>query len=852
MAGFGPDSLVCSESATGVESTDWRRADSQPELAALFPARAAALRGPASSPSEWTTRLDPADYLPDEPFGAGRPSADILDSLDDFWSGPPGARMGPTEAGEEKMADMESRLLDLTGKLEGYDLDQKALLQKLEEKDRILGDLLSRLGPMESALAKAETSKNEALRRLEDELRRMHEELAKKDAQIDDLKGGRAVLPSALKPPALRVDDLVGQLEDALDLPAELRTSPYAAPAPPEAAPRSGAVPAELPSASPAAEPAEKAAPEPPTEAAPAASEVPVIEIPLLASRPAVEAPTAPPLEEAVPEGPPEPEIEVLELKTWAKPLEAPEVIEPLLLRRGLAPIAPAPPAAPVPAAPVVHFESALPDVPAPAAAAPALPEAPAPLRAPDIPASVLSGPVAAVPPPPAPPAVPAPAAADDLVARLRQGSAIAEPKPPPPTQEEEMQRKMLAAKAELQARAAQLQALSAGLPAKIIGFLPSKLAAKLPPALVAKLPPNLQELLKARAGAVSAPAAATAAAPAPALKPAAVPKPAAASPAPAPAKPRRAGAFLLVMGMMVGVVCLVMFMLFRGERTELSHKETEETMPEAPPELGRKKAPAKAKTGTVPLDAGAQPGAEAAPGAPPAPNLGAAPGAAPAQPPSAVNAAAPGTAPAAPGLPPPAAGEGKGGGPSGAAPSSPAVAPPAVAPPAVAPPAAPAPIQLPKSVQALSFVKDYVLSGGRGTLSRWFQSSFLASPDHQEDWHATPLADSQFVVEYRVLTPGARGAVPMISYQFKADLDKSSLEGLNAEAKRLLSGGPPPRRKAKAKARRAKVARKPAVQARRAARPRAALAEEPEPVEPRPPKELPLLPLPSEEEGTP
>ncbi len=87
---------------------------------------------------------------------------------------------------------------------------------------------------------------------------------------------------------------------------------------------------------------------------------------------------------------------------------------------------------------------------------------------------------------------------------------------------------------------------------------------------------------------------------------------------------------------------------------------------------------------------------------------------------------------------------------------------------------------------KALDIVKNYKLSGGRGTISSWFANSFLTSRGGaSEEWTATPLHGDILVVQYRLLRPRQEPVV----YQFEVDASKNDIvRGINNNAIDLLS----------------------------------------------------------------
>ncbi|MDA8132455.1 MAG: hypothetical protein M0011_13210 [Elusimicrobia bacterium] len=127
---------------------------------------------------------------------------------------------------------------------------------------------------------------------------------------------------------------------------------------------------------------------------------------------------------------------------------------------------------------------------------------------------------------------------------------------------------------------------------------------------------------------------------------------------------------------------------------------------------------------------------------------------------------------------------------------------------------------------KALDIVKNYKLSGGRGTIASWFANSFLStSGGANEEWTATPLHGDILVVQYRLLRPKQD---PLI-YQFEVDAAKQDiLRGINNNAIELLDSSSKAKSVSAAPAPAKKPARKKA--ARKASS-----------------KEIPILPLPDE-----
>lgn len=159
------------------------------------------------------------------------------------------------------------------------------------------------------------------------------------------------------------------------------------------------------------------------------------------------------------------------------------------------------------------------------------------------------------------------------------------------------------------------------------------------------------------------------------------------------------------------------------------------------------------------------------------------------------------------------------------------ATAPPMVKPKQAEPEAAPAPVAPPppgpsaEHQAAIAAVKDFPLDGGRGTVGRWLQYSYTASPGAgTEEWNASTTGENNVLVEYRMV-PGASGGKGAL-YLFEVNAI-GLVMGKNLEAREMLAGGPPAEpvkpKKAKGPAKKA-VKRRPVVEE---------------------PKEVPLLPLP-------
>ncbi len=147
---------------------------------------------------------------------------------------------------------------------------------------------------------------------------------------------------------------------------------------------------------------------------------------------------------------------------------------------------------------------------------------------------------------------------------------------------------------------------------------------------------------------------------------------------------------------------------------------------------------------------------------------------------------------------------------------AAPAVAPPIAEP---APPAGPPA----EHVAAIEAVKDFPLDGDRGTVGRWLQYSYTASPGAgAEEWNASTTGENTVLVEYRLVPGSALGKGAL--YLFEID-GNGIVMGKNIEARQMLAGAPPPEAP--------KAKKKPV----KKAVPRRRVIEEP--------REVPLLPLP-------
>lgn len=99
-----------------------------------------------------------------------------------------------------------------------------------------------------------------------------------------------------------------------------------------------------------------------------------------------------------------------------------------------------------------------------------------------------------------------------------------------------------------------------------------------------------------------------------------------------------------------------------------------------------------------------------------------------------------------------------------------------------VAPPVTPTD----RIARAEDIVKNYKLSGGRGTISSWFANSFLSgsATTSGDEWSATQLHENIYVVQYRL----ARSRQDPLTYQFEVDIEKDEIiRGINNNAIDLL-----------------------------------------------------------------
>lgn len=90
-------------------------------------------------------------------------------------------------------------------------------------------------------------------------------------------------------------------------------------------------------------------------------------------------------------------------------------------------------------------------------------------------------------------------------------------------------------------------------------------------------------------------------------------------------------------------------------------------------------------------------------------------------------------------------------------------------------------------SEEAINLVKNFSLSGGRGTISAWMQRSYLPGDVNASKWTANSVDSKDvYMVQYQV--PDDKRPEPNI-YVFQVDVNLKSVKGFNVAAKELLSG---------------------------------------------------------------
>ncbi len=86
----------------------------------------------------------------------------------------------------------------------------------------------------------------------------------------------------------------------------------------------------------------------------------------------------------------------------------------------------------------------------------------------------------------------------------------------------------------------------------------------------------------------------------------------------------------------------------------------------------------------------------------------------------------------------------------------------------------------------AIDIVKNYNLGDGKGSIEKWLSNTVASAVKGKEEWNATYLSGSIFVVQYRFLRYRAEPVV----YLFEVDVDKREIvRGINNNAINLLSG---------------------------------------------------------------
>jgi hypothetical protein len=88
--------------------------------------------------------------------------------------------------------------------------------------------------------------------------------------------------------------------------------------------------------------------------------------------------------------------------------------------------------------------------------------------------------------------------------------------------------------------------------------------------------------------------------------------------------------------------------------------------------------------------------------------------------------------------------------------------------------------------IQAMEFVKNYTLSGAKGTVDGWLAYSF--PPPKMPQWSAGGVSKDVWLVEYLVFN-GPRSKTPDITYSFEVNLRNQSLKARNSATKSLLAG---------------------------------------------------------------
>jgi len=90
--------------------------------------------------------------------------------------------------------------------------------------------------------------------------------------------------------------------------------------------------------------------------------------------------------------------------------------------------------------------------------------------------------------------------------------------------------------------------------------------------------------------------------------------------------------------------------------------------------------------------------------------------------------------------------------------------------------------------IAAIEFVKNFPLDSERGSISQWLDYAFL-TPGHTPEWTSGAVEANIWIVEFNVFR-GARSRKPRVAYRFEVNLAEKTVIGANTAAKDLLSGG--------------------------------------------------------------
>ncbi|OIO11282.1 MAG: hypothetical protein AUJ52_02215 [Elusimicrobia bacterium CG1_02_63_36] len=90
--------------------------------------------------------------------------------------------------------------------------------------------------------------------------------------------------------------------------------------------------------------------------------------------------------------------------------------------------------------------------------------------------------------------------------------------------------------------------------------------------------------------------------------------------------------------------------------------------------------------------------------------------------------------------------------------------------------------------IEAIEFVKGYRISGGKEVVAQKLQYYFLGG-DNVPEWQAGAVEKNKWIVEYNVFKGrgGGRRNKPTVTYQFEVDLAGKSVKGLNSRARDLI-----------------------------------------------------------------